>query len=132
MRNPMKASRALEQVIDKDDSPRRTKDDDMQFRRQKAVPKKARIVPYIHNPDLAHPKVGDTLSVCHRTNADGNGNARVSRSDIEQRTIKQVYMSTAEGFSIKDHVGDTWLVRPAALGGTTWETFTVGEKQKVR
>ena len=96
------------------------------FRRQKAVPRKVRLVQYTHNPDLAYPQVGDTLAVCHRSN-DG----REQRAGVENRVVKAVYMSDSIGHCIKDNVGDVWHVRPASVGGQKWETFTRGEKQKV-
>lgn len=96
------------------------------FRRQKAVPKKVKLVQYTHNPDIAYPQVGDTLAVCHRSN-DG----REQRAGVENRIVKAVYLSDAQGFCVKDNVGDVWHVRPASVGGQKWETFTRGEKQKV-
>lgn len=96
------------------------------FRRQKAVPKKVKLIQYIHNPDLAYPQVGDTLAVCHRSN-DG----REQRAGVENRKVAKVYLSDAQGFCVADNVGDVWHVRPASVGGQKWETFTRGEKQKV-
>ena len=96
------------------------------FRRQKAVPKKVKLVSYSHNPDISYPKVGDTLAVCHRSNE-----GREQRTGVENRTVKAVYLSDAQGFCVKDNVGDVWHVRPASVGGQKWETFVRGEKQKV-
>lgn len=96
------------------------------FRRQKAVPKRIKLVPYVANPDVAYPQVGDTLAVCHKA-IDG----REQRAGVESRTIKAVYLSDSLGFCVKDNVGDVWHVRPASVGGQKWETFTRGEKQKV-
>lgn len=96
------------------------------FRRQKAVPKKVKLVQYTHNPDIAYPQVGDTLAVCHRSNE-----GREQRAGVENRTVKAVYLSDAQGFCVKDNAGDVWHVRPASVGGQKWETFTRGEKQKV-
>ncbi len=96
------------------------------FRRQKAVPKKIKLVQYTHNPDVAYPQVGDTLAVCHRS-VDG----REQRAGVENRKVAKVYLSDAQGFCVADNVGDIWHVRPASVGGQKWETFTRGEKQKV-
>ena len=96
------------------------------FRRQKAVPKKVKLVQYIHNPDVAYPQVGDSVAVCHRSNE-----GREQRAGVENRTIKAVFLSDHLGFCIKDNVGDVWHVRPASVGGQKWETFVRGEKQKV-
>lgn len=96
------------------------------FRRKKAVPKKVKLVKYTHNPDVAYPQVGDTLAVCHKA-IDGHE----QRSGVENRIVKAVYLSDAQGFCVKDNVGDIWHVRHAAVGGQKWETFTRGEKQKV-
>lgn len=96
------------------------------FRRQKAVPKKVKLVQYTHNPDVAYPQVGDTLAVCHRS-VDG----REQRAGVENRKVAKVYLSDAQGFCVADHVGDVWHVRPASVGGQKWETFTRGEKKKV-
>lgn len=96
------------------------------FRRQKAVPKKIKLVQYTHNPDVSYPQVGDTLAVCHRS-VDG----REQRAGVENRKVAKVYLSDAQGFCVADNVGDLWHVRPASVGGQKWETFTRGEKQKV-
>lgn len=98
----------------------------MSYRRDKAVPKKIKLVSYSHNPDLSYPQVGDTVAVCHRSN-DG----REQRAGVENRKVKAVYMSDSIGHCIKDNAGDVWHVRPASVGGQKWETFTRGEKQKV-
>ena len=96
------------------------------FRRQKAVPKKIKLIQYTHNPDVPYPQVGDTVAVCHRS-VDG----REQRAGVENRKVAKVYLSDAQGFCIADNVGDVWHVRPASVGGQKWETFTRGEKQKV-
>lgn len=97
----------------------------------KHTPKRTALVRYEFNPELAAPIRGETVSVCHVTSVDRNGKATINRGSVEVRKVKLVYFSDAQGHRIQDHVGDVWYVRPAAVGGTKWETFIPGDKQKV-
>lgn len=124
-----KAAQILDLTNDKVEAPRRAKAED--FRRSKAVPKRTALVKYTFDPSKPAPEVGDSVFVTHRSGLDGAGKARVTRSDSEVRTVKVVYMSDSNGYTIKDNAGDVWHVRPASLGSTKWETFTLGDKQKV-
>jgi hypothetical protein len=124
-----KAAQILDLTNDKVEAPRRAKVED--FRRSKAVPKRTALVKYTFDPSKPAPEVGDSVFVTHLSGLDGAGKAREVRSDSEVRTIKVVYMSDANGYTIKDNAGDVWHVRPASLGSTKWETFTLGDKQKV-
>lgn len=134
MRNQQNKHDRLTMILkdDKEKTPRRTKDDEPKFRRQKAVPRKITTVPYKFDASVSLPVPGEGVAVCHRSSIQPNGSVRLERTNVEHRTIKQVYLSDADGFSIRDHVGDTWYVRPASIGGSKWETFYPGEKQKVR
>lgn len=97
----------------------------------KHTPKRTALVRYQFNPELAAPVRGETVSVCHVTSVDRNGKASINRGSVEVRKVRLVYFSDAKGHRIQDNVGDVWHVRPAAVGGTKWETFIPGDKQKV-
>ena len=96
--------------------------------RRSKVEKRTRLIRYVFNPELAAPVAGEQVAVCHKS--DGNG--KLTRSSIEQRVVKFVYMSDSEGHRIQDNQGDVWHVRPASVGGSKWETFYPGEKIKVK
>ena len=114
------------------DLPVRANGEDLpSFRRQKAVPRRAKVVAYkFDQAAQSSPNVGDSVAIRHRTDVQPKGNVRLIRDGIDQRTVKAVYFTESEGYSIKDSVGEQWLVRPSAIGGSKWETFNVGEGRK--
>jgi hypothetical protein len=95
----------------------------MAYRRDKAVPKRAHVPLYVYDPAKAGPNVGDQVAVMHSSNSDSGGYAKLVRGSLEIRTVTAVYMADSKGYSIKDHVGDQWLVKPASKGPAKWETF---------
>ena len=100
--------------------------------RSKRTHKRKVFVDYKVDTTGAYPEVGDQVMVCHSTEVQPSGAVRLRRSSAEKRTVTAVYMSDAlGGFSIRDHAGESWYVRPASIGGAKWETFVPGEKQKV-
>ena len=100
-------------------------------RRDKAVPKRARQVRYEFDANAqTAPNVGESVAIRHKTEETSNGQVRLVRAPIESRIIAAVYMGTADGYCIKDNCGESWLVRPAAVGGTKWESFNRGETRK--
>ena len=69
-----------------------------------------------------YPEVGQIVNVLHQSVMDTHtGLAKLERASREVRTIKQVHLITEAGLpTVTDHVGETWLVKPAKLN--EWET----------
>ncbi len=96
-------------------------------RRDKAVPKRAAAVASA-NVEVKVPKVGDTVTILHGTDPafgqDKVGDfidlkGRLKRTTDEQRTIKRLYLSDAEGYRIQDSAGEVWTI---ALGHKGWQS----------
>lgn len=114
------------------DLPVRANGDDVpEFRRQKPVPKRAKVVAYkFDQAAQTSPIVGDSVAIRHKTEEQKHGNVRLVRDGIDQRTVSAVYFTEPEGYSIRDNCGEQWLVRPSAIGGSKWESFNAGEGRK--
>lgn len=126
--NHRQAAANLNFNASEDRAPRREVNE---FRRQKAVPKRAKVVAYVFDQSKqSAPNVGDTVAIRHRTQVEANGRIHLVRDGIEQRTVAKVYFTEPEGYSIQDNTGEQWLVRPSAVGGSKWETFKPGEGRK--
>ena len=106
-------------------------DDVPEFRRQKPVPKRDKVVAYkFDQAAQTSPNVGDSVAIRHKTEEQKHGNVRLVRDGIDQRTVNAVYFTEPEGYSIRDNCGEQWLVRPSAIGGSKWESFNPGEGRK--
>ena len=95
----------------------------MSYRRNKAVPKRSQAPLYTFDPTKPFPKVGDQVAILHSSDQDQGGKAKLVRSGLELRTVTAVYMADSQGHSIRDHAGESWLVKPATKGPAQWETF---------
>ena len=93
-------------------------------KRSKKVHKRPKAV-YVFDATRSAPEVGDTVAIIHRTKAGKNGTVTEARSDIEQRKVKLVYMADSLGYSIQDNAGEVWLIKPATMGSSKWETVGV-------
>lgn len=122
------------------DAERPARREEKQERRSKPVPKRTHIVPYKFDQKAqAAPNVGEMVAIRHTSDnrmlSDKAGQyldmtGKLVRSGIEVRRIKAVYLGDSDGYHIKDHNGEPWVIRPSASGAAKWETFTRGEGRK--
>lgn len=65
------------------------------------------------------PKIGETVSIRHRSITDRRGIASLEASRQDIKLITGVYLETGK---VRCSAGETWTVVPDTTGAATWMT----------